>query len=161
MQLSPIFKTLKRKTGSDLSSLLKSCSRRSLRSWFRAAAAARGLLCPDKRRWHVLSSCGWEACMRACKPRHKEPPARSLMWATAAQPGPRWLSGTQSRGRVFGNQLSWRWQEEERITTVRSGSHRGRDSGELGRLGARERSCGAVVWWWAPPLLWHGTTAAA
>ena len=93
--------------------------------------------------------------MRACKPRHKEPPARSLMWATAAQPGPRWLSGTQSRGRVLGNQLSWRWQEEERITTVRSGSHRGRDSGEL-RAGW-VRGKGRVVPWCGGPHHCYGT----
>ena len=95
--------------------------------------------------------------MRACKPRHKEPPARSLMWATAAQPGPRWLSGTQSRGRVFGNQLSWRWQEEERITTVRSGSHRGRDSGGELRAGWVRGKGRVVPWCGGGPHHCYGT----
>ena len=34
---------------------------------------------------------------------------------------------------------------------MRSGSHRGRASGELWWVGARERSCGAVPWWAPPP----------
>ena len=113
-----------------------------------------GGLCPHKRPWHVLSSCGWEACMRACKPSsHKEPPARSLMWATQPswphQPGPPQLLRllTQSRGRVF-ERINYLGEMAggEDWNGVKWLHHRGRrrDSGELAGCAGKVVWCRAV-----------------